>query len=119
MAEVKHTPWEEVETESSVDLEGCSGWQDIADQSGRTVAIAIGWCGWKDADLDRRARLIAAAPDLFDFARSLDASWSASFPEGPDGECRHGLGAIADEHRALWKQCRAALSKATTQQEGR
>lgn len=104
MAEVKHTPWEEVETESSVDLEGCSGWQDIADQSGRTVAIAIGWCGWKDPDLDRRARLIAAAPDLFEALQTLATECSQVWS--------------ADEFPAL-KAAFATLSKAATQQEGR
>ncbi|EKY30606.1 hypothetical protein HMPREF0185_00185 [Brevundimonas diminuta 470-4] len=93
MAEVKHTPWEEVETESSVDLEGCTGWQDIADQSGRTVAIAIGWGGWTDADLERHARLIAAAPDLFEYVLSSAQNGCATAQQ--------------------------LVSKATAQQEGR
>lgn len=59
------------------------------------------------------ARLIAAAPDLLEACRALDASWTESFPDGPEGECRHGLGQIGDEHRALWKQARAAIAKAT------
>lgn len=108
MAEVKHTPWEEVETESSVDLEGCSGWQDIADQAGRTVAIAIGWDGWRDADLDRRARLIAAAPDLFE---ALEAILNTS------GARKSGYNSL--EYSKAVALAENALSKATAQQEGR
>lgn len=77
MTGVKHTPWEDVETESSVDVEGCTGWQDIADQSARTVAIVIGWDGWTDRDLDRRVSLIAAAPDLLETGAELQAARKA------------------------------------------
>lgn len=77
MSGVKHTPWEDVETESSVDVEGCTGWQDIADQSGRTVAIVIGWGGWTDRELDRRVSLIAAAPCMFEAGAELQAARTA------------------------------------------
>lgn len=59
------------------------------------------------------ARLIAAAPDLAAFAHALDASWTEAFPEGPDGDASNGIFSMGEEHRALWRQCRAALTKAS------
>lgn len=59
--------------------------------------------------------VLAAAPDLLAFAVELDASWTESFPDGPDGPCEvfGGIGRLGDDHRALWQQCRAAIRKAT------
>lgn len=70
-----HTPgpWEEIETESSVDLEypdggRISGWQDIGTSDGEVVAIALfrDVADYRDGDArgGANARLIAAAPDM-------------------------------------------------------
>jgi hypothetical protein len=117
-----HTPgpWIEQETETIVDIDGVGGWQDIGPADGNPVAIALGWSAWprEDPEQEANARLIAAAPDLFAFANALDASWAESFPEGPDGPCEIPAigGHLADEHRALWLQCRAAIAKARASQ---
>ncbi|CAM2952902.1 hypothetical protein [Brevundimonas diminuta] len=122
MAEVKHTPgpWNTFQTNGKgVETPGgVTHWVKAGEGYGHVGDGFLSVCIGGSRDAEANARLIAATPDLFDFAQALDSSWSESFPDGPDGECRHGLGALADEHRALWKQCRSALSKATAQQEG-
>lgn len=57
--------------------------------------------------------LIAAAPALLSFAQALDASWSETFPLGPDVDDPNRFIQMADEHRELWRQCRSAISRAT------
>lgn len=113
MSGVKHTPWEDVETESSVDVEGCTGWQDIADQSGRTVAIVIGWGGWTDRDLDRRVNLIAAAPDHYAVALELDRLGLVI-----DSAIRFADPAFKDKVQALLRANRAAIARARGEQDG-
>jgi hypothetical protein len=56
-----------------------------------------------------RTRLIAAAPDLYEFAKALDESWTGMFPKGPDG--RDEFMELAPEHVSLWRMCRTALSR--------
>lgn len=59
-------------------------------------------------------KLLAAAPDLLSVALALDASWTETFPEGPEGsrDWAGGFGQLSDETVALWRMCRAALSRA-------
>lgn len=120
MAEVKHTPgpWLEIETESSVDHEWADGgriggWQDIGPEGGEAVAVVLFRDGsdhfGAEARGEANARLIAIAPylgatDKNDW-RGLDDDDAISMPV----KIRVG------DLRGL----KAALSKATTQQEGR
>ena len=83
------------------------GTEDAWEVMGETHGVAI------VPGSEANARLIAAAPALLDFAKALDASWTEAFPEGPDGEHRDRIIQMADEHRALWRQCRAAIQSAT------
>jgi hypothetical protein len=62
---------------------------------------------------EETGRLIASAPDLLAFAQALDASWSETFPLGPDVDDPDRFIKMADEHRQLWRHCRAAISRAT------
>ncbi len=57
------------------------------------------------------ARLIAAAPDLLAALQALDADWSAFEPKGPDG-----TDYLAESTKAIWRQARAAIAKATGEQ---
>lgn len=54
-----------------------------------------------------------AAPDLLGFAVALDADWTKEFPDGPDTDFSKRLIDLAPETVALWRQCRAAIAKAT------
>lgn len=54
------------------------------------------------------ARLIAAAPDLLEFARHYDGYMSANY-SGPDS------GALHPSASETWTMCRAAIAKATGQ----
>lgn len=81
--------------------------------------------GQTDCEAKANARLIAAAPDLLAFAQALDAHWTADFPGGPDNWDAPGaatilgsLGKLSDETLTIWRQCRAALSKALGQDGG-
>lgn len=62
--------------------------------------------------VDANARLIAAAPDGLAFATALDASWTETFPDGPE-TAGEGILRMGEEHRQLWLQCRAFIAKAT------
>ena len=99
-----HTPgpWVELETESSVDLEDCEGWQDIGTADGRVMAIAVGYARFPsdDAEHTANARLIAAAPDL------LDALRLAVVPLGSTGPT------------PVYEAVLAAILKATTPNAG-
>lgn len=66
-------------------------------------------------DAEEIGQLIAAAPELLAALKALDAYWLESLPEGPDGSrvVMSGLGTIADDTIAIWKQVQAAISKAT------
>jgi hypothetical protein len=77
----KHTPgpWGELETESSVYLDGCGGWQDIGTTKGRVLAIAVGYaCSPRD-DAEANARLIASAPELLEALQSIIDSLAEGF----------------------------------------
>lgn len=50
-------------------------------------------------------------PELLEALNALDRSWLETFPDGPDGD--YGIVSIGDEHKALWQQARAAITKAT------
>lgn len=72
-----------------------------------------GVCSLAVAENAANARLIASAPDLLAFAVALDADWTKEFSDGPDMET---VGyRLAEDTVALWRQCRAAISKATGQ----
>jgi hypothetical protein len=102
-------------------------WADSLKGGQDTPAQVRGWgyltgggsgaLGLNEKDAERIqaevGRLLAAAPDLLDFAKALDASWLESFPNGPD-ELHIGFVSMGEEHVALWRQCRAAILKATT-----
>lgn len=59
-------------------------------------------------------RLRDAAPDMLAALNKLDAWWTATFPEGPDGDRSYlgGLGTLSDDTVELWREIRAAISKA-------
>ncbi|MGX1693178.1 hypothetical protein [Brevundimonas naejangsanensis] len=65
------------------------------------------------AQVEANARLIAAAPDLFEALKKSAEGWANALE----------FGLIPPQHRdtatILRDEARAALSKATTQQEGR
>lgn len=64
--------WQEIETESSVSgVPDVTGWADIADEDGDTIAIALGYGGMEDPGLEVRARLIAAAPTMLSALREI------------------------------------------------
>ena len=44
--------------------------------------------------------------------RAIDADWTATFPEGPEGsrEWANGLGTLSDDTVEIWRKIRAALS---------
>ena len=44
-----------------------------------------------------------------DVLRTIDKSWSESFPQGPDGEFAFGID-IAPEHKAFWREARRVLA---------
>lgn len=60
-------PWVELETESSVDAYGITGYQDIGPEDGQTVAIVLGYTPYAVEDHQQAAdaALIMAAPDLY------------------------------------------------------
>lgn len=57
------------------------------------------------------ANLLAAAPDLLDALKDLDASWSEDLPEGPDTPERNGV-RIWPRHAELWRRIRSIIAKA-------
>ncbi len=61
---------------------------------------------------DANARLIAAAPDMLAALVALDASWTETFPKGPDGYIGENVHP-SDDHAAIWRTIRAAIQKAT------
>lgn len=77
-----------------------------------TAFVAI--CDAAGQNNEANARLIAAAPTLLEFAVALDASWTETFPDGPES-AGEGVVQMGEEHRALWLQCRQAISAATGQ----
>lgn len=93
----------------------------VSDAEGHLpMAFIPAWVPEEPNDVDGReealanARLIAAAPELYEFAAALDASWTAMIPSGPDGGDE--FLDLAEEHKTLWRMCRAALSKANGEQ---
>jgi len=112
MAEVKHTPWEVVPANEH------HGFY-VVDVAGRTVCDLY-FIDRSDVDggvrqfdgADRYARLIAAAPDLLAVAIKSHEPY-----EGLSEDDIHSL--YGPEEAELALSLRAALSKATTQQEGR
>jgi hypothetical protein len=66
------------------------------------------------------ARLIAAAPDLYEALKALDAFWLEAYPNGPTNPALAGgrLGErLCDETVAIWTALRAALAKAAGHSE--
>lgn len=106
MAEVKHTPWEVVPANAH------HGFY-VTDVAGRTVCDLY-FMDRSDIDAavrqfdgaESNARLIAAAPDLFEALQAFSREYDG-FEDGNGDPC------------PILKQARAALSKATAQQEGR
>ena len=103
------------------------GWPVVSRPSGRMICDLwlaprmpeISQQVWADhyREVEANGRLIVAAPDLLAFAVALDSSWTETFPDGPAAPCERWPGVpIADEHRALWAQCRAAIARATGEQ---
>lgn len=95
MAEVKHTPGPLIAVGSEV-------LKSLSDHSKLTLTVAR--CAGANEEAEANATLYAAAPDLFEALQSLATECSQVWS--------------ADEFPAL-KAAFAALSKATTQQEGR
>jgi hypothetical protein len=100
--ENKHTPgrWEWADD----DLIGAGGKQVI-----ESIPYEGMWIDPKSPD----ARLMAAAPCLLDFAVALDADWTEEFPDGPDTDFSDRLIKLSDRSVRLWRQCRAAIARAT------
>lgn len=61
---------------------------------------------------EANARLIAAAPDLFEACVALDVFWTESHPEGPDGNPKYWIGTLSDKTLGVWRAARAAIAKA-------
>lgn len=57
------------------------------------------------------ALLIAAAPDLLEAARALDALWTKDVPHGPGKPGENSI--FAPETLDVWRAIRAAIAKAT------
>ena len=108
MAEVKHTPgpWNTFQTNGKgvVTPGGVTHWVKAGEGYGHVGDGFLSVCIGGSRDAEANARLIAAAPDLFEALQALATECSQVWP--------------ADEFPAL-KAAFAALSKATTQQEGR
>ena len=60
---------------------------------------------------EANARLIAAAPDMLAVLRMVDALGLREFPDGPDDPFT--LADIAPHSLDLWRAARAAIAKAT------
>lgn len=60
------------------------------------------------------AAMMVAAPQVLAALKALDAYWTEDFPGGPDGPrtVMNGLGVIADDTIAIWKEVRAAIAAA-------
>lgn len=110
-------PWGEIETESTVDLEypdggRISGWQDIGTPDGHVVAIVPSKDAetYQDGDAvaEANARLIAAAPDLYEACCPSDLEDAADIVEAENAF-------LASELRKQATKQRAALSKAGEQ----
>lgn len=55
-----------------------------------------------------------SAPSMLVALKKIDASWTESFPGGPDGDrawCG-GIGRLSEETVELWREIRAAIAKA-------
>lgn len=91
-----------------------SGGQLLASQGGHSDCVLIVSDDERFFPIVADRSLIAAAPELLDALRSLDAYWTEDFPEGPEGSrvVLGGLGTIADDTIAIWRKVRAAISKA-------
>jgi len=103
-------PWIELDTESSVDLAGVSGWQDIGVEGGNVVAIAVGFAApyWHEKSLKANASLISAAPDLLEALKEAVEDLEATLRwRGEGWECTE------DE---LLGNARAAIAKAEDRQ---
>lgn len=115
MAEVKHTPWEVVPANEH------HGFY-VVDVAGRTVCDLY-FIDRSDVDggvrqfdgADTYARLIAAAPDLFEAGVGLLKAYRSAVKMCGDD----ALDLVADHPESWASKMEAALSKATTQQEGR
>ncbi len=125
MSGVKHTPgkWLAAAKPSSV-----VGWPVVAAPMGQVICdvaiinkkpdhVSDGEFSAYYAQVEANARLIAAAPDLFE---ALEAHLGVSQLLAELEFCLdEERGEIERQIREIEEQARAALSKATTQQEGR
>jgi len=63
------------------------------------------------------ARLLAAAPELLEALKLVDAEWSTFWPLGPEVKTSSDrICAISDETQVIWRAVRAAIAKATGEQ---
>jgi len=97
MAEVKHTPGPLIAVGSEV-------LKSLSDHSKLTLTVAR--CAGANEEAEANATLYAAAPDLFEALEAFSREYDG-FEDGNGDPC------------PILKQARAALSKATAQQEGR
>jgi hypothetical protein len=58
------------------------------------------------------AHLRAAAPDMLEALKGLDAYWTEDFPKGPDGPRTHGFGEVSEDTMQVWRNVRSAIAKA-------
>jgi hypothetical protein len=116
MSDIKHTPgpWR-VEQNTTFIWGACN--PDDPTTRGMGFPIAYARMVSSDREIgviseaEANARLIAAAPDGYAFAKALDASWSETLPLGPDAYSEGNV-TIGEEHAELWRQCRAFIAKA-------
>ena len=87
-------------------------WSDH-DNNGPVYFIDNVKIGTSDKEHDANARLIAAAPELLEALKALDADWTKYFPDGPDTKSKNsGIVNIHPDHIRLWKKIRSAIEKA-------
>ncbi|WP_303713333.1 hypothetical protein [Brevundimonas naejangsanensis] len=123
MSGVKHTPgkWLAAAKPSSV-----VGWPVVAAPMGQVICdvaiinkkpdhVSDGEFSAYYAQVEANARLIAAAPDLFEAGVGLLKAYRSAVKMCGDD----ALDLVADHPESWASKMEAALSKATTQQEGR
>ena len=65
-----------------------------------------------DAQIVETGQLIALAPELLNFARKMDAHWTAEAPNGPNDASGRDLPWLHPDVPHLWRSCRALIAKA-------
>jgi len=114
--EAKHTPgpWTAVKGDHG---ESWGGYWQIDAEFDAVACNQFCHAGARDqAVSEANAHLIAAAPNLLSALERLDADWTKTFPDGPEGSLDYyGIGKMADETVSIWRDIRAALAKARGQ----